>query len=106
MTEKIEPSYQHLGTGEPTTADDPERGVWYAVNVGCSYWTDDWSKLNSRNGIPCCPSCGCPGCQITAGKWFDGARKYEEEGNPAYYAKLLRGKETCKRAPAPRLRFA
>lgn len=93
MTEK-EPSYQRIDNGEVTTADDPARGVWYPAG-SCGYWTDDWSKLGNRGGIPCCPHCGCPGMQTTAKNWFDGAEKFEKDDHPHYCAFLADSKEHC-----------
>lgn len=94
MTEKDEPFCQRLDNGLPVHADDPERGVWYSAGT-CGYWTDDWAKLDNRNGIPCCPSCKCPGMQITARDWFDGAQKYEDAGNPSYVEFVVTMKEVC-----------
>ena len=86
------PSYQRLKDGEPTTADDGERGVWYSAGGTCGYWTDDWDKLKTAGMIPCCPTCGAPGMQITFAKWIDGAKLFEDEGN-AWYRKFLRDSE-------------
>lgn len=87
-------SYQRIDNGEPTTANDPKRGVWYSA--ACSYWTDDWTKLRTdRMGIPCCPKCGCPGLQTEAGSWFSGAMLFEEQGHPFYREFLDTNKEAC-----------
>lgn len=46
--------------GFTTTADDPERSVWYSAS--CSWWTDEWDRLlRGPGGMPCCPHCGSVG---------------------------------------------
>ncbi len=85
--------YQRIDNGERTAADDPERGIWYATGK-CGYWTDDWSKLTSSNGIPTCPGCGAPGFQTTAGEWFDGAKEFAKT-NAHYNEFLSQSKEHC-----------
>lgn len=90
------PEYVKLDTGDQTTADDPERGLWYGQ---CGYWTDNWSKLVLMGpGIPCCPGCGSPGFQITAREWFDGVKKYEDAGNAGYAVQVEAQRDTCPRA--------
>ncbi len=94
--------YQLLGTGRPTTADDPERGMWYATHQDlCGYWTDDWTKLGRvGSGIPACPTCGCVGMQMTVAQWFEGARKFEADGKPRYVDYLEWRRELCARHTA------
>lgn len=80
--------------GVETNEHDPLRAVWYAA--GCGYWTDDWDKLSAfGSGIPCCPTCGCPGYYAEFQRWIDGAKKYEEEGHPRYQEFLMEYKEKC-----------
>jgi hypothetical protein len=89
--------YRKLDTGELTTADDPQRGVWYPASSACGYWTDDWSRLaRSRHGIPCCPHCGCVGMQITAVEWLAVPQEFLLK-YPDYDKWLLEIKETCLR---------
>lgn len=85
------PSYQK-NNGEATTADDPSRMLWYSA--GCGYFTDDWNKLKSSMGIPCCPTCGCPGMLTEVSKWEQGAFEFDK-GNPGYLAFLKNNKEKC-----------
>lgn len=87
-----------LDTGAPTTADDPKRGVWYAVNHDlCGYWTDDWDKLGHvAGGIPSCPNCGCVGMQMNADEWFGGATKFEVD-HPHYVEWLKTREGVCGR---------
>lgn len=85
--------YRILSNGEHTTSDDPERGVWYASG-NCGYWTDDWSKLPSRGGIPSCPGCGAPGFQTTARGWWAGVDSYDKD-HPYYKAFVSESKEHC-----------
>ena len=90
MTER----FLRLTDGTPTTIDDPERGVWYAI--GCGYWTDDWTKLKTFGpGIPCCPGCGCPGMQSEYRIWIDSAQRFEASGNERYLEYVLQSKEQC-----------
>jgi hypothetical protein len=89
------PRYQRCDTGETTTGDDPDRSVWYAAG-NCGYWTDDWSKVGSgERGIPCCPLCRAVGFYTHAGKWTDGAEKFEADGHPRYLEFLGLNKERC-----------
>ena len=82
--------------GEPTTHQDPERGLWYGAR--CTFWTDDWNRVTGVGpGIPCCPHCGSPGMQITAKDWFDGAARFQREGNTGYVIFLAQSRETCHR---------
>ena len=82
--------------GEETTAEDPQRGVWYAARPECGYWTDDWSKLKKIGpGIPCCPVCSCVGMQITAGNWINGMESYQGIGNDRYVEFVNHAKEIC-----------
>jgi hypothetical protein len=95
--ETTEPRFQKLEDGRATTADDPQRGVWYA---NCGYWTDDWTTLGNtsedKQGIPLCPTCGCPGFQSTAQSWYDGAKSFAgEEGNERYVEFLDAHKGKC-----------
>ena len=104
--------YQLLSSGRSTTADDPERGIWYASNFDrCGYWTDDWTKLKTFGGgvklttpngvvdspgVPGCPNCGCPGMQTTYRSWMRGAESHEKDkGKPHYVAYLKSRKEVC-----------
>ena len=80
--------------GDPTTSDDPQRGIWYAAGGTCGYWTDDWSKLSTRGGIPCCPECGCPGMQTIAADWFNVPKEFLKT-SPRYDEWLLLSKEQC-----------
>lgn len=90
FTQPLDPSpmarYQSLDTGESLKADDPKRGVWYSTR--CTFWTDDWTRLASNRGIPCCPYCGAVGYQITFQEWDDGAKAYEKQGHPGYVKRL------------------
>lgn len=86
-------NYYNINTGEPTTADDPDRGIWYGL---CTYWTDDWAKVAS-GGIPCCPVCESPGFVIDAGEWFDDASQFEANGNPRYVEFVKQSKEQCRK---------
>jgi hypothetical protein len=89
--------YRNLETGELTTADDPQRGVWYAAATTCGYWTDDWSKLQTlASGIPCCPCCHSVGLQISAEKWFEIDQGVIAQ-NPRYDEWLMIAKEKCGR---------
>ena len=82
--------------GDPTTADDPERLLWYAASGHCGYWTDDWNRLSRLGNIPCCPVCGCVGMQIEAADWFAIPEEFEQE-NPGYSPFLVETKEACGR---------
>ena len=88
--------FQRLSDGKTTTADDPKRGVWYSAGVTCGYWTDDWSKLTTNGGIPCCPKCRCVGMQTTADDWFSGAEKFQTD-HSRYLEFLEWVKEKCDR---------
>ncbi len=86
--------YQRLRDGEVTTADDPDRGIWYSV--GCGFWTDEWDQLKTVGpGIPCCPTCKAPGMQATAKDWLGGAEEYEAAGNLRYVEFLQTLKNNC-----------
>ncbi len=85
-----------LKNGSPTTADDPQREVWYPASIKCGYWTDDWSKLNTYKGLRVCPECGCVGMQITAKKWIAVPREFLK-GHPRYDEWLVHCKEQCGR---------
>lgn len=90
-----------------TTADDPERFVWYAV--GCTYWTDNVNAIrkdkrtyivNGRRivgGPPTCPKCGSVGYQTTARKFLnpDAIAAFEAEGRADYAAIVIWLKEKC-----------
>ncbi len=92
---KLAPRYTTLD-GKDTTADDPERGIWYGCL--CTYWTDDWAKLRYANigiGIPVCPFCKRPGMQTDADDWFGSAKEYEANGHPGYLTFLMAQKEKC-----------
>jgi hypothetical protein len=88
------------GRGEGTTADDPKRLIWYAID--CGYWTDEWDTLAlakmaadpSRAGIPICPKCGCPGCMVDAESWDRGADVFDERW-PGYKKFIAEAKGTC-----------
>lgn len=79
-------------TGKSTDRANPKRLLWYGM---CGYWTDDWDKLKKNGGIPCCPNCRSVGMQIEAGKWEEGAKKFEEEGHPLYTEFVAAEKELC-----------
>ena len=83
--------------GTETTAEDPQRLLWYGAGQ-CGYWTDDWSKLNTDQQIPICPDCGAPGMQTEAEKWNKGAEQYQANGNPGYVNFLNDEKEKCGRS--------
>jgi hypothetical protein len=87
-------SYQRLKDGRITTADDPERGIFYTT---CGFWTDDWDKVSTTvvASIPCCPKCGLVGFQTTADEWFTGAKKYEDDNHPNYVEFIIESKEIC-----------
>jgi hypothetical protein len=79
--------------GQPTTANDPQRMMWYSSQ--CSYWTDDWDNLKKFGpGIPCCPHCGCPGMQTMVLHWNNGASELDKE-EPGYISFLQDVKEKC-----------
>jgi hypothetical protein len=83
--------------GKLTTPTDPNRGIWHGAK-GCTFWTDDWAKLTStESGIPCCPHCGVVGMQTTVQIWFDGAARFQSEGNPGYVNFIKDSQEQCKR---------
>ena len=87
------PKY-HDENGNPTTANDRSRLLWYSAR--CGYWTDDWSKVKTTiGGIPCCPECGCVGLQVEAGKWEDGIIRFEKDNNPGYSDFVSKYKEKC-----------
>ena len=97
------PSYQRLSDGVLTTADDPERGIWFSCGP-CGYWTDDWAKVDcGPHLIPLCPVCRCPGFQITALEWFEHAQRYENDGHPLYMEFLRSIKERCSGPNGPSL---
>lgn len=76
-----------------TTADDPSRMIWYGM---CGYWTDNWDSIGKvGSGIPCCPECLCPGCQVESKEWDEGAAAFQAKGNPGYVAFLADQKEQC-----------
>ncbi len=86
--------YFKFNSHVPTTADDPERGIWYSAS--CGYWTDDWSKLATIGpAIPCCPKCGCPGMHCTAEEWLGGAATFEVKGMSRYLECVTMHKERC-----------
>lgn len=92
QTSKI-PRFQNR-SGEAVDSQDPARELFYSA--GCTYWTDDWTKLGLVMGrIPCCPSCGSVGYQTNARDWFSGATKHEAAGHPRYRIVLNRTKEVC-----------
>lgn len=84
-------------SGKATDKDSPQRLVWYSV--GCGYWTDDWDSLKSTGpGIPCCPVCGCVGCQVVADSFLGKAvDDFERSGNPGYRKFLEENKGRCMR---------
>jgi hypothetical protein len=86
--------FRKFNSYEPTTADDPQRGVWYAAR--CWYWTDDWSKLKTAgpSRIPCCPVCGSPGFHLPFAEWIAGAEKHQASGYPGYVDRVLASRET------------
>jgi hypothetical protein len=77
-----------------TTADDPDRALWYSPR--CGYWTDDWGKPAKAGNIPVCPSCGAPGMITTIRKWNANIRKHTAEVDPGYQPQE---KETCSPPP-------
>lgn len=86
------PPYQDHYTGKATTADSPNRSVWYGI---CSYWTDDWTKLKVAMGhIPVCPECGNIGRHVPAKEFFEDIALTEKQfpGFTEVYNKL---KERC-----------
>ena len=86
--------------GSRCERDDLERLIWHSA--GCTYWTDDWSKLSkAENGIPCCPRCRCVGFQQEAREWFQGVDDLAEHV-PEYNTLVLAVKEMC----APHEMFA
>lgn len=93
---RAQAKYQRLSDGKPTTATDPERGVWYSAH--CMFWTDEWDLLQllPPHRIPACPHCGSVGFQITAGEW-EVPDEYEAE-HPGYRARLAAQKNAaCRR---------
>lgn len=99
MTEETPPpKYLNLRNGQPTTGDDETRGIWFGL---CTYWTDDWNKVDTSCDIPQCPKCGSPGFQGTAKEWFDGVKRFQAEGNPGYVAFVAQSMSQC----IPRMKF-
>lgn len=85
--------YQRIHDGAVTTADDPERGIWYSIR--CGYWTDDWSKLKAVGpGIPVCPKCQSPGMQTTAKDRAAGVEQWAKD-HPNYEHEINAKKERC-----------
>ena len=80
--------------GTTTNQDDPERHMWYSA--GCGYWTDDWSKVVNRPGIPTCPHCGCPGFSTTMNDWLQVPLEFLKS-HPRYDEWLPESKEICGR---------
>lgn len=77
--------------------------MWYGL---CTYWTDDWDKLNTTPptigrftdgplaGIPCCPFCGAPGFVCTVAEWEEGVAEHDKK-EPGYKDFINEIKETC-----------
>lgn len=79
--------------GEPTTAQDEQRVIWYSAQ--CTFWTDDWSLLKTVGpGIPCCPHCMMPGMQTMFKHWDKGAKEMDTR-EPGYYTFLQDVKDKC-----------
>lgn len=110
------PKYMTLD-GTIVGPDAINRGVWYSTRGTCGFWTDDWSALGSFGdgatatmpdgrrveigGVPCCPTCGCPGFQSEWSHWKSDADKFELE-HPHYVEFLLAMKGKCRsRDPKP-----
>jgi len=70
----------------------PDPMVFYAL---CTFWTDDWSALGERDGVPCCPECGSVGFEMDSGEWRVAVARYEADGHPGYTATVAFGKEKC-----------
>ena len=83
--------------GKPTTADDPQRLIWYGV---CGMWTDNWHKVVGT-GVPHCSACGGPGFQITADKWLGNDLERYDKEHPGYRQSLMDKKEFCTKKQAP-----
>jgi len=87
--------FRRLDSFAPTTFDDPERGVWFASNKSCGFWTDNWALLgNTDSGIPICPVCGSVGMQMKYASWEESVIKFEKNGHPRYeeYLEYRKGK--------------
>lgn len=68
--------------------------VFYAAN--CTYWTDDFSKLQTTgSGIPCCPHCKSVGFETDLDNWWGSALAYQMNEAPGYVDFLKLAKETC-----------
>ncbi len=95
----VKARYQRIDNGNLTTADDPERGVWYGIE-GCGFWTDDWLSLHALGEwrIPCCPYCGTPGFQTTRREWDEGVKRYTLDGHPDYPEVIAASFEKCKKS--------
>lgn len=88
------PKYISRKRGVICSPTDPDRAVWYGM---CSYWTDDWERLKSANGIPICPHCRSPGFLTDYRTWIEGAAAYAERpGNEDYQEFLLDLKHRCR----------
>lgn len=80
--------------GKDTTADDPNRLIWYAIH--CGYWTDDWGKLAKIGpGIPCCPVCKCVGCSVEFKLWEYSSKAHDLSNNPGYHKFLMDNMAKC-----------
>lgn len=92
--ENVMPKYLN-DDGVEVPADYSTRLVWYSASGLCGYWTDDWDRISTADGIPCCPSCACPGMKCTAEEWFNGAKGFEEANHPRYVEFVNVSKENC-----------
>lgn len=92
--------YVKYETNTPTTPDDPERAVW--MGIGCTYWTDNWTKLKGDEGnSPICPVCEKNG-------YYNTFKAFQEDGDdtekrfPNWHKFVAKTKERCLRPAATR----
>ena len=88
------PEKFQLENGQATTAQDPNRVMWFSAL--CGYYTDDWAKLGrlGQHAIPCCPVCRSPGMICTMAEWEEGVEIHEKI-DPGYQAFLAAHREQC-----------
>ena len=79
--------------GPKMNNEKAEEWIWYSTM--CSYWTDDFDKLSSISGIPCCPHCRCVGFQVELGIWYEGIKKYDLK-DPGYQDFMSGLKNVCR----------
>jgi hypothetical protein len=68
-----------------------ENFIWFRE---CGYWTDDWSKLGNRNGMPVCPICEKPGLHLELDLFLNTIKSIDAE-TPGVAQFILSTNETC-----------